>query len=218
MIEQQLCLRKRNKDRVIERKVYMKIRMIGILCVVVFQSYAGNGADKNNVNDTTTHRRYVNSILGFGQVAVNTFGSGVKYCGAIPLKKNPKLSVGPSLFYERIEFRKTLTIPSKIKEASIALYNPGLNLESSLKPWLILQFGFSAIIGSESITYNSVGGRAVQRPETNVIGGMHLEQMLFIKREEKTGFLVGFGIFERFITSSFYETDFGGRVYAGFSF
>jgi hypothetical protein len=155
-------------------------------------------------------------------------GVGVKYSGAWKLKKHPRLSIGPSLFLEWIQFPKVI-LSKNVKEANLSLTTPGLNVQIRCSKILSAQVGLSALIGSEKITrIYSVNtnpnpwGQPVyvlkEKTEITTVTGIQFEQNLFYLPEEKTGITFGIGIFERSLNSSFYDSDFGGKIFIGFYF
>lgn len=174
---------------------------------------------KNTFTDSVTvkGKKYVNSLLVFGQLSTYTKAVGLKYFGGFQLKKNPYVRIGPSLFWERIEFNDNLTPPRNVTKAALFFITPGLSIETRLRPIVSLQFGISALIGEETIE-RFVPSKGVTTTEVNTVGGAHLDQTLFVKTAERGGLKFGIGIFERFLSATFYDEDFGGRLYLGLEF
>jgi hypothetical protein len=181
------------------------------------------------VNDSIPSKRYMNILVANGQVAINTMGVGVKYCGAWQLKKYPRLRIGPSVFYERIQFRKGIKLPRDVTEINISFTTPGLNIQMRVNKILSAQIGLSLLLGSEKITKmyyentnpNPFGTPILelrQKTTAEGISGFQFEQNLLFLPDKTTGITFGLGLFERTISSSFYETDFGAKIYLGFYF
>jgi hypothetical protein len=174
---------------------------------------------KNTLRDSITvkDKKYVNSLLGFGQLSTYTKAIGIKYFGGFQLKKNPNVRIGPSLFWERMEFNDNIKPPRNVTKAELFFITPGFSIEARLRPILNLQFGISALIGEETVE-RFVPLKGVTTTEVNIVGGAHLDQTLFVKTAERGGLKFGIGIFERFLSTTFYDEDFGGRLYLGFEF
>ncbi|HLC82266.1 MAG TPA: hypothetical protein VJI69_00455 [Bacteroidia bacterium] len=204
-----------------------KIFLLFLLTFISFQN-AGHAATIT-ADSLTKTKRYSSMLVANGQWAIKTMGVGVKYSGALQLKKYPRIGIGPSIFLEHVEFQKGVKFPTNVTEASISFTTPGLNLQIRCSKILSAQIGLSLLIGSEQITKvyyentnpNPFGTPTLelrQKTENNTISGVQLEQNLFYLPQEKTGLTFGIGIFERSLSATFYDSDFGGKVYLGFYF
>jgi hypothetical protein len=193
--------------------------LLSISILLTFSCSMHADVEDKNTNDSIVvkDKKYVNSLLVFGQVSIYTKALGIKYSGGFQLKKAPKVRIGPSLFWERMEFNDNLILPKNVTKAGLFFITPGLNIETRLHSFINLQFGLSALIGAETVE-RRVASKGTTTTEVNTLGGMHFDQTLFVKTSEKGGLKFGIGIFERFLSGTFYDEDFGGRLYLGFEF
>lgn len=211
----------RQKELVLRHStVCMKVkRLVLVLLLVASCSIYAQTKNKNRLADSlpVKSKKYTSSLLAFGQLSTYTQAIGLKYCGGMRLKNHPLVRLGPSLFWERIEFNGNIKLPRNLVKGQLVLITPGLNIETRLRPIIDLNFGISAVIGSETIE-KFIPSKAVTTVETKTIGGAHFDQALFVKTAETGGLKLGIGIFERLLGGTFYEEDFGGRLYLGIEF
>lgn len=207
----------------------MKAKTTSVLLVTIvfsLSSIASNVSDSTNVYKP---KRYTNFIFGTGHLALNSSGAGIKYCGSLRLKKNERFGIGPSIFYESVQFSSNVKFPADVTEVKMSFTTPGLNIQYTINKILSFQIGLSALLGKQEITrvfYVNTNSNPFgipvwelrQKNEEHYISGVQIEQNLLFKKEQKTGISFGLGLFERIVNANFYETDFGLKAYLGFYF
>lgn len=75
-----------------------------------------------------------------------------------------------------------------------------------------LNLDFLLLVGAESLTDR------INRQSTNLLLGIAPKQSLYFIPNSQYGLVVGFGLYQRLLTSEVYKSDFGFQVEAGFKF
>lgn len=75
-----------------------------------------------------------------------------------------------------------------------------------------LNLDFLLLVGAESLTDR------INRQSTNLLLGIAPKQSLYFIPNSQYGLVVGFGLYQRLLTSEAYRNDFGFQVEAGFKF
>ena len=166
-------------------------------------------------NDTVNYNLSFSSIQVFGDLSAKAAGGGLKFCGSTVLNINPRYSIGPSVFLERLIFPKYLE-EKNVKEAHITFLSPGVNAKYGLNRFCYLQVDVTLLIGMETRV------RIVPKPDGRTdedplpLSGLQLEQTIYYKTPGKKGVQLGIGLFERVTDSNIYHFDYGAKVYLGF--
>lgn len=197
-----------------------------ILCFYSFSFLAQNTTVAEN---ESKEKNYKSSILLNGHYAANTKAIGVKYIGAITLKKHPQYAVGFNLASEKIWSTKNLTIPTNII-TDIVFGIAGFHFRYTLNEQLYIQPEFSVLIGKEYVSqlitspasYNQYGiptsYNYSKRNTKQTIAGAHLEQHLLYCPKKSKNLTLGISIFERLLSAKYYENDIGACAYLGINF
>lgn len=75
-----------------------------------------------------------------------------------------------------------------------------------------VNFDFMLLLGAESLTDRT------DRQSTNLLFGLAPKQTLYYIPNSRYGLVIGFGLYQRLLTSEVYQSDFGFQVEAGFKF
>ncbi|HET6227282.1 MAG TPA: hypothetical protein VFF27_13445 [Bacteroidia bacterium] len=191
----------------------LKIFTLSFLCSSLLLS-AKAITDSSNPDQNPKTLSY-SSVLLFPELSGKATGIGAKFCTSNLLNVNPKFSIGPSVFLERLVFPKYLE-EKNIKNTRTTLLSPGLNGKYHLNPNCDLQLDLTLLIGFETREriVPSASGRTVEDPKP--LSGLQLEQTFFYRVSQKKGVQLGIGVFERITDSNIYHSDFGIKTYVGF--
>lgn len=75
-----------------------------------------------------------------------------------------------------------------------------------------INLDFMLLVGAETLTDR------IDRQSTNLLLGIAPKQSLYFIPDSRYGLVVGFGLYQRLLTSEVYKNDFGFQVEAGFKF
>jgi hypothetical protein len=209
----------------------MKIRNILLIILVIITTglYASKEQIANDTLFPNAKKRYTHILVANGIYALNTQGVGIKYSGILQIKKNPRVGIGTSVFLERIQFGKEVKLPNNVIEAYIGFFTPGISGYYRFNKLFIGQIGLSVLVGQETkktFYYKNTNNNPFGPPNyvaeikttQDMVTGLHFDQTILFATQQKTGLVLGIGIFERMIDASFYTEDFGGKIYLGFHF
>jgi len=154
------------------------------------------------------------SVLAFGGLSTTTTGGGIKFCSSNALAKNPRFSIGPSVFAERLILQK-YSEEKNVKEVHTTLLSPGLNTKYQMNRSCYLQLDLTLLIGMETRLRNTPRPSGRMEDDPRALSGLQLEQTFFYRALRGKQLQWGIGIFERVTDSNIYQADFGAKIYLG---
>lgn len=197
--------------------------------ILYFYSFSFLAQNNPATKNESKEKNYKSSILLNGHYAANTKAIGVKYIGAITLKKHPQYAVGFNLASEKIWLTKNIIIPTNVI-TDILFGIAGFHFRYTLNEQLYFQPEFSVLIGKEYVSqliaspvgYNQFGAvtsyNYSERNTKQTIAGAHLEQHLLYYPKKSKNLTLGISIFERLLSAKYYENDIGACAYLGINF
>ena len=206
----------RTMDSFIEKNEIRSYQIAGIAdSIPDIHAASRDGNIQKVVLDTTVYvksvTKWINLITYSQKYGVHAYGWEIQGYGYL-LKNDSKWILPITYGIEVLKIDFDYFIQSGYQSVRLNYYMVGISPLRKLNDYFYAKMGFKLLLGSESLaTYNGSGS------ENTIFGLAPFQGILFIPKS-KIGICIGFGLYEKLLSSAFYQNDIGLNLEVGLKF
>jgi hypothetical protein len=171
--------------------------------------------NKTVILDTTVYvksfNKWINLITYSQKYGIHASGWSMQYCGYI-LKNDSKWIIPVTVGIEDFQINQDYFNQFNYQAARMNYYMAGISPIRKLNDYFYVNVGFQLIFGTEQVVDGNYG-----ESMNSVFGIAPFQGIMFISKSN-FGICVGLGIYEKLLTSMFYQNDIGVKLEIGVKF